>query len=63
MQFGNVEAVELKRDPEDKLNPSVQRHRGFGFVTFDSPDAVAKVLCQPKHILDNKKVIYTGSGV
>jgi RNA-binding protein Musashi len=55
-QFGTLTAVEIKRDAEDKLDPSVKRHRGFGFVTYESPESVAKVLHQPIHMLDSKKI-------
>lgn len=32
-------------------------HRGFGFVTFEDPISIEKVLSEPSHELDGKRVI------
>ena len=33
-----------------------RRSRGFGFITFAEPSAVDRVLEQPNHVLDNRRV-------
>ena len=33
-----------------------QRSRGFGFITFQTPEAVDRVLSVPSHSLDGKKI-------
>ena len=33
-----------------------QRSRGFGFITFSSPEAVDRVLAVSSHSLDGKKI-------
>jgi RNA-binding protein Musashi len=49
-KFGEVNECMVMRDPATK------RARGFGFVTFRTPDSVEKVLAEANHELDNKKV-------
>ena len=34
----------------------MQRSRGFGFITFATPEAVDRVLSVPSHSLDGKKI-------
>ena len=34
----------------------LQRSRGFGFITFSSPDCVERVLTVASHSLDGKKI-------
>jgi len=34
----------------------LQRSRGFGFITFSEPSTVQKVLKEPEHTLDGKKI-------
>jgi RNA-binding protein Musashi len=50
--------VEIKRDHEEaRQDPSSKRHRGFGFVTFESSDSAVSVLTHPiPHLLDDKKI-------
>jgi RNA recognition motif-containing protein len=61
-KFGNVLEVEIKRDHEEaRQDPSSKRHRGFGFVTFESSDSAVSVLTHPiPHLLDDKKVSFFG---
>jgi RNA-binding protein Musashi len=49
-QFGNVTDVLVMKDP------ITQRSRGFGFITFSTPEAVDRVLSVPSHSLDGKKI-------
>eukprot|EP00096_Caligus_rogercresseyi_P002290 TRINITY_DN14380_c0_g1_i1.p1 TRINITY_DN14380_c0_g1~~TRINITY_DN14380_c0_g1_i1.p1 ORF type:complete len:440 (+),score=130.53 TRINITY_DN14380_c0_g1_i1:79-1398(+) len=49
-QFGSVTDVLVMKDPV------TQRSRGFGFITFSSPDAVDRVLAVVTHTLDGKKI-------
>jgi len=49
-QFGLVEDVLIMRDN------ITQRSRGFGFITFNSPSTVERVLAVPSHFVDGKKI-------
>ncbi|CAB4065985.1 MSI [Lepeophtheirus salmonis] len=49
-QFGSVTDVLVMKDPV------TQRSRGFGFITFSTPDAVDRVLAVVTHTLDGKKI-------
>jgi len=49
-QFGSVTDVLVMKDP------ITQRSRGFGFITFATPEAVDRVLSVPSHSLDGKKI-------
>ncbi|XP_065331623.1 RNA-binding protein Musashi homolog 2 isoform X2 [Cloeon dipterum] len=49
-QFGKVTDVLVMKDPV------TQRSRGFGFITFSEPSTVQKVLKEPEHNLDGKKI-------
>ncbi|XP_059488264.1 RNA-binding protein Musashi homolog 1 isoform X2 [Neocloeon triangulifer] len=49
-QFGKVTDVLVMKDPV------TQRSRGFGFITFSEPSTVQKVLKEPEHTLDGKKI-------
>ncbi|XP_055905849.1 RNA-binding protein Musashi homolog Rbp6-like [Eupeodes corollae] len=48
--FGTVTDVLIMKDPV------TQRSRGFGFITFQKPNSVDKVLKVPIHTLDGKKI-------
>ncbi|KAH8265437.1 hypothetical protein KR038_007807 [Drosophila bunnanda] len=48
--FGTVTDVLIMKDP------ITQRSRGFGFITFQEPSTVEKVLKVPIHTLDGKKI-------
>ncbi|XP_070142802.1 uncharacterized protein msi isoform X3 [Drosophila kikkawai] len=48
--FGTVTDVLIMKDP------ITQRSRGFGFITFQDPSTVEKVLKVPIHTLDGKKI-------
>ncbi|XP_017131203.1 CUGBP Elav-like family member 2 isoform X1 [Drosophila elegans] len=48
--FGTVTDVLIMKDPV------TQRSRGFGFITFQEPCTVEKVLKVPIHTLDGKKI-------
>ncbi|XP_046981263.1 RNA-binding protein Musashi homolog 2 isoform X1 [Schistocerca americana] len=48
--FGTVTDVLIMKDPV------TQRSRGFGFITFEDPQTVEKVLKVPIHTLDGKKI-------
>lgn len=48
--FGKVTDVLIMKDP------ITQRSRGFGFITFQEPNSVDKVLKVPIHTLDGKKI-------
>ncbi|XP_041450893.1 CUGBP Elav-like family member 2 isoform X2 [Drosophila obscura] len=48
--FGTVTDVLIMKDPV------TQRSRGFGFITFQDPCTVEKVLKVPIHTLDGKKI-------
>ncbi|XP_037922029.1 RNA-binding protein Musashi homolog 2 isoform X3 [Hermetia illucens] len=48
--FGTVTDVLIMKDPV------TQRSRGFGFITFQEPSSVDKVLKLPIHTLDGKKI-------
>lgn len=48
--FGTVTDVLIMKDPV------TQRSRGFGFITFQEPSSVEKVLKVPIHTLDGKKI-------
>jgi len=47
-QFGNMQDKVVIKDPQSKLS------RGFGFITYDSSDAVEKVFQSRPHTIDNK---------
>ena len=47
-QFGNMVDKVVIKDPQSKLS------RGFGFITYDSSDAVEKVFQSRPHTIDNK---------
>merc|ERR1711878_132125 len=49
-QFGTVTDVLVMKDPV------TQRGRGFGFITFSTPEAVERVLSVSSHSLDGKKI-------
>ncbi|KAM7535052.1 hypothetical protein Aperf_G00000099503 [Anoplocephala perfoliata] len=49
-QFGKLEVYSLMMDRE------TNRHRGFGFVTFESADAAEKVCSIRYHTIDNKRI-------
>lgn len=49
-KFGEVTECMVMRDPATK------RARGFGFITFAEPSAIDKVLSEPVHDLDGKKI-------
>lgn len=49
-KYGEVNECMVMRDPATK------RARGFGFITFADPSSVEKVLAQPVHVLDDKKI-------
>ncbi|CAG0900677.1 unnamed protein product [Cyprideis torosa] len=48
-QFGEVEMSEVKRD-------SSGTSRGFGFIIFQSKEAIPKVFAKSEHIISGKKV-------
>ena len=45
-----------KFPPNINVFSSLQRSRGFGFITFSSPDSVDRVLSVSSHSLDGKKI-------
>jgi len=47
-QFGNMVDQVVIKDPQSKVS------RGFGFITYDSSDAVEKVFQSRPHTIDNK---------
>lgn len=49
-RFGNVISAEVM------FNRETQKSRGFGFIVFDTEEAVDRVLHQPSHIIDGKMV-------
>lgn len=49
-QFGEVKDVSIKRDM------TTQQSRGFGFVLFENPESVEKVVLKSEHLLDNKNI-------
>ncbi|XP_032513958.1 RNA-binding protein Musashi homolog Rbp6 isoform X2 [Danaus plexippus] len=49
-KFGEITEVMVMKDP------TTRRSRGFGFITFGDPASVDKVLAQPTHELDGKKI-------
>ncbi|ODN04922.1 RNA-binding protein Musashi Rbp6 [Orchesella cincta] len=49
-QFGAVTDVLVMKDP------ITQRSRGFGFITFNDPGTVPRVLGVPVHMLDGKRI-------
>ena len=49
-RFGKVLSAEVM------FNRETQKSRGFGFIVFDSEEAVERVLRQPTHIIDGKMV-------
>lgn len=50
LQFGNIEEVQLMYDRQ------TNRHRGFGFVTFEKPGPAEKVCSIQFHDIKGKKV-------
>lgn len=49
-QFGDVAEVMVMKDP------ATRRSRGFGFITFCTPNSVERVLAVPSHTLDGKVI-------
>ncbi|VDK36039.1 unnamed protein product [Taenia asiatica] len=49
-KFGSIKETTVMRDPNNL------RSRGFGFVTFEDPAAVGKVLESGPHYLESKKI-------
>jgi len=51
MKFGKVTNIIIKTDP------ATQKSKGYGFVTMSDRDGYNAVLCEPNHILNDKKFI------
>lgn len=51
-KYGEIADVKIMEEPETK------KPRGFGFVTFKDPTSVEKVLKEPSHFIDKKKVMH-----
>ena len=54
--FSNFGVVE---DADVAYYRGSRRHRGFGFVVFESPKSVTEIMNQSYHIIDNKRVEIT----
>jgi RNA-binding protein Musashi len=53
-QFGAVADCVVMRDAMQP--PGIKKNRGFGFVKFEDPSTVDKVVQHPIHTLDNKTI-------
>jgi RNA-binding protein Musashi len=53
-QFGTVTDCVVMRDPHQL--PGAKKNRGFGFVKFEDPAAVERVVAVPVHTLDSKTI-------
>ena len=50
LQFGGIETAQVL------YNRETNKSRGFGFVTFEKPEYVDKVLATRMHTIDDKAV-------